>query len=74
MRYFDEYGIPFGKHKLANITEDIQINNAVEALRRNLVFRIGNEVLHYTIKAKSNNKFELIVKPDKSYLAESASL
>ena len=70
----DEFGIPYGKHTLANISKNIPTNNAIDALKKNLVFRIGDEVIPYTISAKSNSQFELIVRPDKSYLADDASL
>lgn len=56
------------------MTEDVKNNNAIEALQRNLVLKIDEEVVPYTISAKSNNQFELIARPEKSYLATDATL
>jgi hypothetical protein len=48
--------------------------NAVDALKRNLVFKISDDPISFTINAKSNNQFELIARPTKSYLAQTATL
>lgn len=57
---------------MENITYNNQ--NYAEAIRRNLVFKIGDEVLPYTLNPISANEIQLIVNPEKSYLMKNATI
>lgn len=53
-RYTDKYGIPFGKHQLANETNLTGLQ-LIDAVRNNLDFTINGVAQPYTIKAISGN-------------------